>query len=72
MTVFRVLLVVFFVVAGVLNVDGLSPRGLLVGLAFAFADKLLIGDDKGCAMWGPSLLIAAVLGLVALKLGGGL
>ena len=73
MTVFRALLFVFFVAAGAYE-GGVEATalGLLVGLAFAFADKLLIGDDKGCAMWGPSLLIAVVLGLVALKLGGGL
>ena len=66
MTVFRLLLFVFFVAAGA------TAFGLLVGLAFAFVDKLLIGDDRGCAMWGPSLLIAVVLVLVALRLGGGI
>lgn len=71
MTVFRVLLVVLFVVAGAYEGGGEAlALGLLVGVAFAFVDKLLIGDDKGCAMWGPSLLIAVVLGLVALRLGG--
>jgi hypothetical protein len=72
MTVFRVLLVVGFVAAGLLNGDGLSPVALGCGVAFAFLDKLLIGDDKGCAMWVPSLLIAVALGLVALRMGGAL
>jgi hypothetical protein len=73
MTVFRVLLIVLFVAAGAYEGGGEAMAvGLLVGLAFAFADKLFIGDDKGCAMWIPSLLIIAVLALVGLRLGGGL
>jgi hypothetical protein len=67
MTVFRVLLIVFFVAMGLLNGDGLSLIAVGLGVGFAFADKLLIGDGQG---WIPSLLILVVLGLVALRMGG--
>ena len=72
MTVFRVLLIVFFVAAGYLNGGGFSPVGLLVGLAFAFADKLFIGDDEGAASWLPITIVVVMVGLVLWGIGGGL
>lgn len=73
MTPFRVAIVGFFLLVGA---SELNKFGLAIGagLLLAGIDWLVTGNrGQGYAMWGPTLLVVAVAGLVIWgMIGGGL